>query len=129
MTYPYQPGPPDPTPPPDDPQVAYYYQQPVYAYGYAPPRQTEGLAIASLVVSCAAVLGLCAYGIGGLLLGVVGAGLGHAARRRIARTGNDCAGMALAGIIVGWIMTGVAVLAIAAIIILFVVVPDSDYGS
>jgi hypothetical protein len=125
MTYPYQPGPPDPTPPPNDPQVAYYYQQPVYPYGFPPPRQTEGLAVASLVVSCAAVLGLCAYGIGGVL-GVVGACLGHAARRRIARNGNDGAGMALAGIIVGWIMAGVAVLAITAIVILVVVDPFSD---
>ncbi|WP_433298341.1 DUF4190 domain-containing protein [Actinoplanes sp. CA-030573] len=117
MTYPYQPPPPD-----DQPPGAYYHQQPIYPYGFAAPRQTDGLAIASLVVSCAAVLGLCAYGIGGLL-GVVGAGLGHAARRRIARNGSDGAGMALAGIIVGWIAAGIAAIAITGIIVLIAMDP------
>lgn len=119
MTYPYQP------PPPDDHQQPgpYYQQQPIYPYGFVAPRQTDGLAIASLVVSCAAVLGLCAYGIGGVL-GLVGAGLGHAARRRIARSGADGAGMALAGVIVGWIAAGIAALAITGIVVLIAMDPD-----
>jgi hypothetical protein len=134
MTYPYQSGPPEPTPPPPDPPVpayqepnqqyqqpAYYHPQPMYPYGYQPPRPTEGLAIASLVVSCAGVLSMCAYGLGGIL-GVVGAILGHAARRRISRNGSQGAGMALAGIIVGWIMTALTVV----IVIILVVVLAND---
>jgi uncharacterized protein DUF4190 len=101
------------------------YQAPPYGYGYGyqPPR-TEGLAIASLVVSCAGVLGICTYGVGGLL-GVVGAILGHFARRRIARNGTGGAGLALAGIIVGWVFTGLCVL-IAGLIILVAVDPGSS---
>jgi hypothetical protein len=117
----------DPTPPPNDPPPpGYYYQQlPVYGYNYVPPRQTEGLAIASLVVSCAAVLGMCAYGVGGIL-GVVGAGLGHAARRRIARNGTEGAGMALAGIIVGWVMAALAAVTITLFVVLIVDDPWSS---
>jgi hypothetical protein len=100
------------------------YAQPGYAqpYPYQAGRPTEGLAIAALIVSCAAVLGICAYGVGGVL-GVVGAALGHAARRRIARNGTDGAGMALAGIIVGWIMAGLSVIAIVLLVLFFVAGP------
>ncbi|HEY3010952.1 MAG TPA: DUF4190 domain-containing protein [Micromonosporaceae bacterium] len=90
-------------------------------YGYpvaAPP--TNGLAIASMVVSIVSVApGLCAYGLGGYL-GAVGAILGHVARRRIRERGEGGDGMALAGIIVGWIATGLAVLATIAIVIFIV---------
>jgi hypothetical protein len=110
MTYPYQSEP----PPPPDPTPAYY--PPIYPYGYQAPPPTEGLAIASLVISCAAVLGLCAYGIGGFL-GIIGALMGHSARRRIRINGSNGAGMALAGIIVGWIMTAISLLAITGLII------------
>jgi hypothetical protein len=68
------------------------------------------LAIAALVVSCVGVLGLCPYGLGGWI-GAIGAILGHVARRQIRERGDAGAGMALAGIIVGWIATGLFVLA------------------
>jgi len=73
-------------------------------YGYAYPAQppTNGLAIASLVCSLA-----------GLAVGLsapVGAILGHVARRQIRERGEQGDGMALAGIIVGWILTGVMLL-------------------
>ncbi|GAA2662305.1 DUF4190 domain-containing protein [Paractinoplanes durhamensis] len=146
MTDPYQPtGQPNPNPPPPDPYVppAYQpqpyaqptpyaqadpyaqpaYQQPAFPYGYQPPRPTEGLAIASLVVSCVSVFGLCFYGIGALL-GIVGAILGHVARRRIARDGSNGAGMALAGIITGWIVAALGALGLAAAIIFLVANPN-----
>jgi hypothetical protein len=87
-----------------------------YQYGnspYGPPqRPTEGLAVASLVVSCVSVLGLCAYGLGALV-GLTGAILGHVARRRIRANGAQGDGMALAGIIVGWTTTALGALGIA----------------
>jgi hypothetical protein len=130
MTNPYQPpGLPEPTPPPPDPQIppygapVYYYPQPMYPYPYQPPRPpTEGLAIASLVVSCAAVLGVCTYGVGGLL-GVVGAILGHVARHRIRRTGGEGAGLALAGIVVGWVLAALTAAIGAILITLFITEP------
>jgi hypothetical protein len=74
------------------------YQQPPYQVppGYpvyvVQQRPTNGLAIASLVCS---VVGI----------GLVGAILGHVARRQIRQTGEQGDGLALAGIIVGWVMT------------------------
>jgi hypothetical protein len=107
-----------PVPTPDPYAQPAYYQPPLpaYPYGYQPPQATEGLAIASLVVSCAAVLGICLYGLGALL-GIVGAILGHVARSRIKRNGTNGAGMALAGIIVGWTISGVIILAVVAVVI------------
>ncbi len=134
MTYPGQPEPPgqpqspawqDPTapasyPPPqlssappysdDAPQTTPYpaYAQPQPPYpvaGYQSPygtpmaasAPTNGLAIASLVV---AILGF----------GFIAAIMGHIARRQIAERGEQGDGLALAGIIVGWITTGIWVL-------------------
>lgn len=134
----YQPPGPDGTySPPFDPPIQ-AYQPPVpphpqaygaagrpypgQAYPYAPAPPTQGLAVASLVVSCTAVLCLCfssptwLLGVVGGLLGGVGAILGHVARRRIRATGAGGAGLALGGIVVGWIVVGVAVLGVAAML-------------
>jgi Domain of unknown function (DUF4190) len=113
MTYPQPPGgwtEPAPTnqyPPPGSPA----YPPPPYGYVGVPVKPpTNGLAIAALVVSCVGVLGLCAYGLGGWI-GAIGAILGHVSRRQIRERGDDGGGMALAGVIVGWVATGLFVLA------------------
>jgi hypothetical protein len=77
------------------------------------------MAIAAMVVSLVGVLGLCGYGLGGYI-GIVGAILGHVSRRQIRDRGENGDGMALAGIIVGWIAAGIAVLATAAIIVIII---------
>jgi hypothetical protein len=120
-----QPGYPQPGyPQPGYPQAGYPgagypqpgYPQTGYPYAYpAPVRPTNGLAIGAMVVSIAAALGLCAYGMGGYL-GIVGAILGHVARRQIRSTGESGDGMAMAGVIVGWISTVIAVIATAVIV-------------
>jgi len=66
--------------------------------GYAAPAPTNGLAIASLVC---ALVGLATF-----VTAPVGAILGHVARKRIQQTGEQGAGVALAGIIIGWVVTG-----------------------
>jgi hypothetical protein len=105
-------GEPQPVQPPVQPAYDPYgqagYSQPPYsppAYGqpaYGQPvyvnRPTNGMAIASLVCSLA---GLAVF-----ISAPVGAILGHIARRQIRETGEQGDGMALAGIIVGWIVTG-----------------------
>jgi hypothetical protein len=95
--------------------------QPGYGYGhpYQPANRTNGMAIASMVVSIASIPGLCVYGFGGFL-GLVGAILGHVARRQIRTRYEEGAGMALAGIIVGWIGTGLAVITSTLVVILFI---------
>lgn len=99
--------------PPQSPYQQPYpppYPYPGYGYGqpYAPPRSTNGLAVASLLTSVVGLATFLCYGFG-IAAGVVGAILGHVARRQIRATGQDGAGLALAGIIVGWIaiVTGV----------------------
>jgi Domain of unknown function (DUF4190) len=79
---------------------------PAGGYGGQPypvqARKTNGLAVASLVCSLA-----------GFVIGVsapVGAVLGHMALRQIRQTGEDGEGLAKAGIIIGWIITGLIVL-------------------
>jgi hypothetical protein len=118
------------------------YGQPAYppaaypnytAYtGYTTPgmpvgQKNNGLAIASLVVSLAGVLLLACYG-GGGLVGLVGAILGHVAKRQIAQRGEGGGGMATAGIIIGWIVLALGVLILVGIIIFAVwAVNHPDY--
>jgi len=88
-----------------------------YPVVVAPTTSTNGLAIASLVMSIMGVSGICFYGLGGYL-GLIGAILGHAGRRQIRereRQGQleSGSGMALAGIIMGWITGSIAILSTA----------------
>ncbi|NHP16432.1 DUF4190 domain-containing protein [Rhodococcus sp. IC4_135] len=79
-------------------QPPYPYGQPnQFAGGYAPPMRpvgTNGLAIASLVVS---LVGGCAWSIGG----IVGIILGIVALNQIKQTGQEGRGLAIAGIAIG----------------------------
>jgi Domain of unknown function (DUF4190) len=77
------------------------YGQPAYGQPVYVNRPTNGMAIASLVCSLA---GLAVF-----ISAPVGAVLGHIARKQIRETGDPGDGMALAGIIVGWIVTGIGV--------------------
>jgi Domain of unknown function (DUF4190) len=71
-----------------------YYAQPGYVVAAAP---TNGLAIASMIMS---IVGF----------GPIGAIMGHIARKQIRERGEQGDGFALAGIIVGWVTTGIWVL-------------------
>ena len=87
-----------------------YYCQPA-AYGVPVGKKTNGLAIASLVCSCAGILFFGVPGILGIIFGFV-------ARSQIRRSngsqGGD--GLALAGIIVGfaWIAILIVIIVVAA---------------
>ncbi len=107
------------TPPPGGPDTGYGYG---YGYGatggyqslgYTPPQPTNTLAIVSLVTS---ILGL----------GLVGIVTGHIARSQIRRTGQGGAGVALAGLIIGYIVTA---LEIAFILFVIGLVAVSQSGS
>jgi hypothetical protein len=93
--------------------VAYPAQYPGYPpYGYPSPRPTNGMAVAAMVCS---LTGLLTF-----FSAPVGAILGHVARRQIRERGEEGDGMALAGIIVGWVITGLGVLG-CGLYILFMV--------
>lgn len=114
---------------PDYGQGAYpqpgYQQYPGYP-GYpgypaavvAVGRKTNGLSIASLVVSLCGVVFLLCYG-GGAVLGLVGAILGHVSRGQIRQRNEGGGGMALAGIIVGWISVALGAVIIGLVIWVF----------
>ncbi|WP_192808155.1 DUF4190 domain-containing protein [Hoyosella subflava] len=74
------------------------YQQPGLPQQPPPPR-TNGLAVGSLVVSLVSTFACCGA------IGFVGALMGHVARGQIRATGEQGDGLALAGIIIGWITT------------------------
>ncbi len=80
-----------------------------YPMQYGVPRRTNGLAVASL-----------ACGVGQVffwfLAAIPAVVLGHMARRQIRQTGEDGAGMALAGLILGWIGIAATVLFVAVIV-------------
>jgi len=72
--------------------------------------KTNSLAVAALVCGIGQILF-------GLLSGIPAIILGHMARKRIAQTGEQGGGMATAGLVLGYIGVGLAVIGILIIII------------
>jgi uncharacterized membrane protein len=89
------------------------------------PRRTNSLAITSLA---------CGVGqlIGGPLGTIPAIVLGHVARSQIRRTGEDGAGLALAGLLLGWAGVALMVIVVAIVTVAFVAVshgaPASPQG-
>lgn len=76
---------------------------PAAPYGYPPPRRTNGMAIAAMVVSLASLF-TCP------LVGAVGIYLGYKGREEINTRGEEGEGFATAGIVVGWVALGLTLL-------------------
>ena len=88
-------------------------------YG-GPPRATDGLALASMICGIFAILMTCAYGIGAFP-GIAAIICGHMSRKKVANGGPaDGAGMATAGLIMGYIGTIVGILFVGGIILAIV---------
>jgi Domain of unknown function (DUF4190) len=85
----------------------YGYQPATYpGYGVpmmAPTSRTNGMAIASMVLSLVGLLTFWCYGVPGLAFGAIGAIMGHVGKRQTTERSEQGGGMALAGIIMGWI--------------------------
>lgn len=92
----YAPNPPAGYPPAGHPV-------PYSPYGWRAPVPTNGLAVASMVLGI-----LWMFWIGSILAVV----FGHVARGQIRRSGESGDGMAVAGIVLGWIGVGLLVLGI-----------------
>lgn len=106
------------------------YTAPYATTGYQPYAQrpkTNTLAILSIVFSGVAGLSLLTFVFAffAVLAGPAGAILGHVALGKTKTTGESGRGLALAGIIVGWIATGIALI---GIIVFFVVLANSGGG-
>ena len=78
------------------------YPYPGYPY---PPRPTNALAIASLV---------CAF-----LFAPLGIVLGYLSLSQIKRSGEDGRGLAIAGLVIGYVVTAATILAVVAGTLLF----------
>lgn len=112
--------------PPPQPQQAAQYPAGAtpYGYGAAPygtPQQNHTLAIVSLICSIAGLV-ICTPVV------IVGVITGHMARKQIRENPNTYsgAGMALAGVIIGWIGIALMLIGIIAGIILLATVPTSS---
>ncbi len=111
-------APPPPPPPqwgPTPPPPGAPYPPPAY---YAPSRPMNGMAIASMVLGIVWI-----YWIGSILALV----FGYIAKRQIAERNETGAGMATAGIVLGWVGVG-----ILAVILFFVTLaalggPDTSF--
>lgn len=88
-----------------------------YGYGVQASAATNGWAIASLVVS------LISCGIGSLL-GVI---FGHVAMNQIKRTGGGGRGLAIAGLVIGYL--GLALLIVAIIAVIAVGESTNDFNN
>jgi len=130
-------NPPSAPPPPGPPQHAapppypYPYQQGPYPGGYPPPpphvypgyapataSPRNGLGIAALVIAIVAVVSSLSV-VGGIVLGIVAVILGFAGRTRVKKGEANNGGVALAGIILGFLGI-VAGLVSIAIWVLFI---------
>jgi hypothetical protein len=122
-SWPQQQGQQDPGYPVSGQPVPQGYAAPMYpGYPpYPPSPPTNGLAIAALVCSLA--------GLATCISAPVGAILGHVARKQIRERGEGGDGLALAGIIVGWILTGLLVLVILFYVVIIIIAINSDSSS
>ena len=76
-------------------------------YGYPPRRPTNGMAIASLV---------CAF-----LFAPLGIVFGHLSLSQIKRTGEEGRGLAIAGLVIGYLATALAILVVVVSAVFIVV--------
>ena len=72
-------------------------------YGWGPPKPTNGMAVASMVLGI-----LWIYWIGSILALV----FGYIARSQIQQRGEGGSGMAVAGIVLGWVGIGIFALVV-----------------
>ncbi|MBO1752809.1 DUF4190 domain-containing protein [Actinotalea sp. BY-33] len=102
---------PQPPPPYDQPPTvqAPYAQQ----YSSAANRPTNALALISLIAS---ITGLTIFPVVGSIAGVI---TGHLARRQIAETQEQGNGLALAGLITGYVTIGLALLTVIIAVLFF----------
>ncbi len=94
--------------------------QPAQGAYYPPPSpRTNGMAVGALVTSLAGVIFTAGMG------SFVGAILGHIALGQIKRTGEQGRGMALAGVIIGWVSAALWIIGVIVFIIAVVAVSQN----
>ena len=90
--------------PPYDPYRAPpYYGPQGYSEGFSGPRPTNGMAVAALVCS--------------ILVAPLGIVFGHISLSQIKRTGEDGRGLAIAGLVIGYLVTALSVVVTVGIVV------------
>ncbi|KHK96844.1 hypothetical protein LK09_13370 [Microbacterium mangrovi] len=107
MTDPYNPQPQQPQSPYAGPPAAPAYGAPAYV---APPTNT--LAVVSLIA------GIASWVVLPFVAAVVAVITGHMSLGRIKQSGESGRGMALAGVILGWVNIGLSILATVLVVVL-----------
>jgi len=105
-----------------------YPQQPGYGQpiGYVPPQQFaaptsnagQGLGITSMVLGILSILTSCAYGLG-LVLAILAVIFGHVAHSQSKQANGRANGMAVTGLVCGYISLGVVVLVMTWLMVVF----------
>ncbi|SDP63742.1 protein of unknown function [Actinopolyspora xinjiangensis] len=109
------------------PGQQYPQYQPV-APGYPgghPPN--NGMAIASMVLSLAAIPFSCMWGFG-IVPAILGVVFGHMAKKQIQRDGSYGDGMATAGLVIGYCLLGLVV-AVVVLLVIGLSLPLMSAGS
>jgi hypothetical protein len=94
-----------------------YGQFPGMPYMVPPLDANNGLATASMILGIIAIVSFWLYGLG-VIAGIVGVILGHVALNQIRTVPASNRGMAVAGLIMGYIAIGIAVLCVGGLILL-----------
>jgi hypothetical protein len=94
---------------------------PPAGYPYPVANPTNGMAVAALVCALAGLV-TC-------VSAPVGAILGHVARRQIRERGGQGDGMAVAGIVVGWALTGLFLGYLAFVLVIVIAGASGALGS
>lgn len=102
-----------------------YPQRPAPPPYYAAPPQTNGLAVASLVLSLLGLVGILP--LLGTILGLI---FGYSAKGQIAasRGTQGGEGLAQAGIVIGWVTLGLYGLALCLVLLLGLAIPGGLTG-
>jgi hypothetical protein len=117
--YPYPPAPyPGAYPPPPS--------QPYWAFTPPPTGPRNGLGIASLVIGVVALLTVWSF-FGGVILGIVAASMGLAARGRVKRGEATNGGVAIAGIVLGSVAAIIELLVIAIAAVFMLTLGSPEY--
>jgi Domain of unknown function (DUF4190) len=119
QTPPMSPPPSPSSSPPATPAYGQPYPpQSASPYGYAATPQQNSMALVSMILS---LVGLVSW-----ITAPVGAILGHIALKQIRQTGESGEGMAKAGIIIGWIITGLGVLGCCALVVIPIILTGAN---
>ena len=86
------------------------------------PGESNGLSIASLILGIVSIPTSFCYG-GGILFAIAAIITGSISRSRAKKAGLPVNGMTKAGLIIGWIVTAIGILAVLVITILLLLGP------